>query len=274
MHQFFSELGVTDFLFPIDKWTYEQFNSLIYSQSISMNKKLFLALQETWSTAKENELFLKHLKASLWVPTIRISYSYNEQTDQIEINKICKLDKSNNVYIKTKQIQQLFAHHVPYIDVEINSNSSFANDLGLIEHIILTDVISMLSHWCKNAIFYTSISHIQNIYDYIYQNMSINELRELINNKPILFVPISSSTDSKNIVRGRFVSISEVCWSDSTNLFAKYSSLFKTNNRFILEPYYTEQKSIFLDAFAIPLNPIIEEYTDLLGRNVKLSFRD
>jgi len=269
LHEFFSELGVTDFLFPINNWTYEQFNSLINIQSMSMNKKLFLALQETWLTTNENQF----LKDSIWIPTIQMSYSYNEQTDQIEINQIRKLDKPNNIYIKTKQIQQLFGQHIPYVDVEIDSNSSFANDIGLIEHITLPDVISMLIHWCENSIFYTSISHIQNIYEYIYQNMSSNELQELINTKPVFFVPMSSLSDRETIVRGRFVSISEVCWSDSTNLFAKYSSSFTTNIRFILKPYYTEQKSIFLDTFGIPLNPTIEEYIDLLGRNIRICFR-
>jgi hypothetical protein len=232
-----------------------------------MNKKLFQAFQETWSN--ENEFFLKHLKESIWIPTIQIIYSFNQQTDQIESHEIHRLDQPNNVYLKTKQIQRIFAQHVPYIDGEIHPNSSFVHDIGLIEQITLTDIISMLLRWCENSIFFTSMSHIQNMYEYIYQNMSINELRELINDKPIFFVPISSaSTDDLDILRGKFVGIRGICWSDPTNLFAKYPS----NNRCILEPYYLEQKSIFLDAFVIPLNPTIEEYIHLLGRNLIISF--
>ncbi|CAF0749457.1 unnamed protein product [Rotaria sordida] len=265
LHEFFSELGISNFLFPIQDSTYKQFNSLIQIQSISMNKKLFLALQETYTRCHNNELFLNHLKESIWIPTIQIFYSYNEH---IELNQIHKLDKPNNIYLKTKQIEQLFGQHVQYIDIDIdiNFNSSFANDIGLIEHITLTDVISMLLNWCKNSIFYTSFSHMHNIYEYIYENMSINELRELINNKSIFFVPISSlsSVDCTSIVRGKFVSISEVCWYDSTNLFVKYSSCLNTINHYLLESYYTEQKSIFLDTFSIPLNPTIEEYINLL----------
>ncbi|CAF4273238.1 unnamed protein product, partial [Adineta steineri] len=117
LHQFFSELGVSDFLFPIDNWTYEQFDSLINIQSMSINKRLFTILQENWMITKETELFLKHLKDSIWIPTIHMSYSYNEQIDHIEINKICKLNQSNNIYIKTKQIQKLFEQHVTYVDV-------------------------------------------------------------------------------------------------------------------------------------------------------------
>ncbi|CAF4733972.1 unnamed protein product, partial [Rotaria sp. Silwood2] len=166
-----------------------------------------------------NELFLKYLKESIWIPTIQIIYSYNEEINHIELNKIHKLDKPNNIYIKTKQIEQLFQQHVQYIDVNIDFNSSFANDIGLIQNITLVNVISMLINWCNNSIFYTSISHMQNIYEYIYENMSINELRELINNKSIFFVPILSSLNRTNIVRGRFVNISEGCWWDSTNLF-------------------------------------------------------
>ncbi|CAM4781327.1 unnamed protein product [Rotaria magnacalcarata] len=266
LHQFLSELGISDFLFPINNSTYEQFNSLIKIESISMNKRLFLALQENSSLFNDNELFIKHLKESIWIPTVQIFYSYNEQTNDIDLNKIRRLDKAKNIYLRTQQIEQLFGQHVQYIDVEINTNSSFANDIGLIEHITLNDVTSMLLNWCKNSIFYTSIYHMQNIYQYIYENMSINELKELINNNSIFFIPISSSSssDRKDIVPGRFFSISEVCWCDATNLLVKYSSSFKTIFHYLLEPYYNEQKSIFLDTFTIPMNPTIEEYINLL----------
>ncbi|CAF5046855.1 unnamed protein product, partial [Rotaria sp. Silwood1] len=103
LYEFFSELDISNFLFPINNFTYEQFNSLIKIQSISMNKKLFLALQETYINFHINELFLNYLKESIWIPTIQIFYSYNEQNNLIELNKIYKLDKSNNIYIKTKQ---------------------------------------------------------------------------------------------------------------------------------------------------------------------------
>jgi hypothetical protein len=224
-----------------------------------MNRKLFLALEQTWSN--ENEDFLQYLKESIWIPMIQITHSLNQQTNQIESNEIHGLDKPNKIYLKTKQIQRIFGSYAQYLDVEINPNSSFGHDIGLIEHITLTDILSMLFHWCKNPNFCTSLSHIQNIYEYIYQNMSMNELRELINHKTIFFVPLSSVSERTDIIVGRFVGISEICWLDPTNLFAKYSS----KNRFILEPFYTEQKSIFLDAFAIPLNPTMDEYIQLLG---------
>ena len=232
-----------------------------------MNKKLFSALQETWSAVNENELFIKHLKESTWIPTIHTSYSSNDQSDQIR-----QLNNANNIYIKTKQIERLFGQNVRYLDVEINSNSSFANDLGLIKQIALADVISMLLHWCDNSIFYTSILHMQNIYEYMYQNMSINELRELFQNKPIFFVPFSLPSDQSSIICGKFVGITEVCWSDTTNLFAKYSSSFITNNRYTLEFYYAEQKAIFLDVFSVQMNPTIEEFVDLLGTDFRNLF--
>ena len=222
-----------------------------------MNKKLFLALEETWSN--ENEEVLRYLQESIWIPTRQITYSWSNETDQIESNIIHELDQPNKVYLKTKQIQRIFGHHVPYIDVEINPNSSFAHDLGLIEHITLTDILSMLLHWSENSIFYTSSTHIESVYEYISQNMSINELRELIDHKSIFFVP--SSSERTDVIQGQFVPLTKICWSDPTTLFAKYSPM----NRFILESFYTEQKSIFVDIFGIPLNPTVEEYIQLLG---------
>jgi hypothetical protein len=262
LHQFFSELGVSNFLLPVTNSTYEQFNALIHMQSRSTNRKLFLALEEIWT--KENEEFLGYLKESSWIPMVQINYSLNKETNQIESHEIQGFDQPNKVYLKTKQIQRIFGPYVPYLDVEINRNSSFVHDIGLIEHITLTDILSMLFHWCENSIFCTSLSHMQNIYEYIYQNMSMNELRELINHKPIFFVPLSSVLDRTDVVAGRFVGVGEICWLDPTNLFAKYS----LKNRLILEPFYTEQKSIFLDMFAIPLNPTIEECIQLLGIDI------
>ncbi len=258
LHQFFSELGVSNFLLPITKSTYEQFNSLIRIQSKSMNRKLFQALEETWSN--ENEEFLRYLKESNWISMIQITYSLNHETNQIESNEIHGFDKPNKIYLKTKQIQEIFGSYVPYLDIEINPNSSFVHDIGLIEQITLTDILSMLFHWLTYPIFCTSISHMQNIYEYIYQNMSLNELRELIKHKSIFFVPLSSILNRTDIIAGQFVGINEICWLDSTNLFVKYS--FK--NRWILESFYTEQKSIFLDIFAISFNPTLEEYIQLL----------
>ena len=270
LREFFCELGISDFLFPITDSTYEQFNSLIQIQSVSMNRKLFLVLQELYSNFCDNEKFIKHLRQSIWIPTIQIFYSYNEQKDQIELNRISKLDKPNNIYIKNKQIQQIFGQHVQYVDVDIDFNSSFRAAIGLIEHVTLNDICSMLLHWCKNSIFYTSMSHMQNIYEYISQNMNMNELRNLINSQSIFFIPVSSSLPSNrtNIVRGRFVNIVEVYWHDSTNLFVKYSSSLKMMNFIFLEQYYIEQKSIFIDSFSIRLNPTVEDYINLLSINL------
>lgn len=271
LHEFFSELGVSDFLFPINNLTYEQFDSLIRIQSISMNKKLFFALQQNYSKFHDHEKFLQHIKDSIWIPTIQITYSYNEQIDRIESSKIRQLEKPSHVYIKTKQIEQLFGSHIQYIDIDANNlNSSFSNDIGLIEKITPANVTNMLLDWCRNSIFYTSISHMQYIYEYIYENMSVTELKEFINKNSIFFVSVSSSSpsDRRNIIRGTFVSRTDVCWCDSTTLFSKYSLSSGCRHRYFLEPYYAEQKSIFLDTFDIPLNPTIDEYIDLLGKTI------
>ncbi|CAF1164398.1 unnamed protein product [Adineta ricciae] len=256
LRKFFADLGVSDFLLPMNAWTYEQFDSLIRTQSISLNKRLFLALQETWTTTTGNEEFAQHLKDSIWLPTTQHDYSYNEATDETEIKKVVNLSKPKDAYIKSKQIYQLFGQHVPYVNVEIDPNSTFSTEIGLIHHVTSSDVISMLIQWCQSSIFFTSLSHMQYVYKYIYENAKINEIRELIQQNSIFFVPIDPG-------RGKFVGLSDVCWYDSTNLFTKYTAS-QSNHRCILEPYYTEQKSIFVDTFGVPLHPTIDEYINLL----------
>ena len=266
LHQFFSELGVLDFLFPMTNSTSEQLHALIDMQSITMNRKLFLALQENWSDVCEP--LLKYLRDTVWIPKMQMTFFWNKQMDQLESKKIDGLDKPKAIYLKTKQIQRIFGAHVPYIDVEIDLNSSFAHDLGLIEHITSANVCTMLSHWCENSIFYTSLVHMQNIYEYLHQNINDNILGEFIKQKSIFFVPISSVSDRTEVVGGQFVPFMDVCWTDSTHLFSKYSS----THRFILEPYYTEQRSIFLETFAVSLHPTMEEYIQLLGMHAVICY--
>lgn len=272
LHRFFSLLGVRDFLLPVSDWTYEQFDCLIKRQSISMNKRVFLALQQTWRSTEDNERFIEHMRKSEWIPTVQYQYSYDDQTDQLDRNELSQLRRPTAVYIRTQQIEQLFEQHVPYLSIDVDSNSTFAHDLGLIDSVTASDVIAVLSQWCATSMFCSSISHLQSIYRYIYQNMDIDEVRNLASEKPIFFVPKSASADNTGIVRGRFVRRDDVCWCDPTNLFAKYASSMEAQLRYILEPYYSDQKAIFLDVFAVSPNPTVDEYLALLGKIIVRAF--
>ena len=270
LRQFFAELGVRDFLFPIDRWTCEQFDALVERRSFSMNRKLFLIIQEHWSTLNEveqNELMhsslFQHCKQFEWIPTVQICYSVNEQQDQIDSTPIQALHPAAQTYMRSKVNERLLAGHVPYLDADLTVHASFAIALGLIEQIAVPQLIATLLQWSQ-SIFCTSLAHMQNVYDYLGQHMNREDLRQLIEHHPIVFVP-EILTERTAIVRGKFCHRSQVCWQDPSNLLRKYSPTMETKPRAILDLFYAEQKSLFLDILTIPLHPTIDEYIALLG---------
>jgi len=107
--------------------------------------------------------------------------------------------------------------------------------------------------------------------------MDGNEIKKLIDEKPILFVPIHHGKvfeiNSNVVVSGIFVHKSEVCWTDPSLVFSKYRpsfSLSTSNNksefrRFILKPYYSDLMHIFTNIFQISQMPTIDEYIAILG---------
>ena len=270
LHQFFSELGARDFLFPINRWTCEQFDALVERRSIPMNRKLFLIIQDHWSTLNEveqNELvhssLFQHCKQFEWIPTVQICSSVKEQDDQIESTPVQTLHQATQTYMRTKVNERLLAGHVPYLDADLTRHASFAIALGLIEQIALPQLIAALLQWSQ-SFFCASLAHMQNVYDYLDQHMNREDLRQLIEHHPIVFVP-EVVTERTAIVRGKFCHRSQVCWQDPSNLLMKYGSTMETKPRAILDSFYPEQKSLFLDALAIPLYPTIDEYIALSG---------
>ncbi|CAF0729244.1 unnamed protein product, partial [Didymodactylos carnosus] len=239
--------------------------------------------------------FYSHLKTDSWLPTIQTEFKTMDNSDTYETSSIetivkHELHSPNKVYVKTQLIEKLYHQHVPYVYADVNESSLFTTDLGLIHSVKPSDVVAMLLRWSdptinetdckhglKHALFHTSLSHIRYVYEYLYRNMEEDELKQLIDEKPIIFVPVQSAKSSiktlnnNAIVRGLFVHKSEVCWHDPSYMFSKYRpsfSLFENNDnefcRFILKPFYSDLQHLFLNIFQISTSPTIEEYIALL----------
>ena len=138
LRQFFSELGVTDFLLPVNPWTCEQFDSLVATRSTATNKKLFLALQDYWLKLNDDDerkdimhsTFFEHARQLPWIPSLSMSFSFDPDADRIVSTVHRQLSPANQLYLRTKQTERLFGEHVPYLDIDIDFNSSLATDLG------------------------------------------------------------------------------------------------------------------------------------------------
>ena len=257
LHQFFIELGVKDFLLPIHQWTMEQFNALIDYRSISINQRLFLLIQQYYIELNDIEQrcfidtsFFNQLKQSKWIPSIDKSFH-----------------QPNEIYVRNPIIDQLLSHHVPYVDINESIDPSFANHLGLLNQLTLSQFISQLIHWSQSSQFFTSRLHMQHVYEYLGQQMNREELTTLLEEYPLIFLP-SQYEDRSVIVQGRFVHRSRVCWSDASNLFNKYP--LGEQSPSTLQIFYTDQQSLFITIFAIRLHPTMKEYFNLLS-NVHFS---
>ena len=73
--------------------------------------------------------------------------------------------------------------------------------------------------------FFTSMSHISNVYTYIYENLVPRDLEDLLNQHCVIFCPeiTTSRTLETTLIRGKFLSQDNVWWNDHTGLFDKYS---------------------------------------------------
>jgi hypothetical protein len=104
---------------------------------------------------------------------------------------------------------------------------------------------------------------------------------------PSIFVPLdipNLTFDSmENINAGKFVTpYQNICWSDPTNLFTKYtksSEIGNQNSIILLNKFYTDQnavkneqiKQVFLAQFQIKQTPSLEEYVQLLDHATMIS---
>jgi len=256
LHEFFSQLNVRDFLFPLNDQTNQILTLLINKQSRKINRKLFLALQKFWSD--ENQSILSFLRQSQWIPTIEFIYEENQ------LKELLRLHRPTNVYQKTKPIESLFDIHVQYLDIDCELNSAFGRDLGLIDRVTIEDFMTKFNQWIDQIEFCTSKEHLNNVYEFLSENLNRNEIREFIRTKSMFFI---SMNEFDSMIQGKFVNINEIYWTDPTNLFRKYS----WSSRFQLEFYYKSQKTIFLDIFSIPIYPEFDEYIQFLGKSLKMS---
>lgn len=139
-------------------------------------------------------------------------------------------------------------------------------------------MINYLKEWCtkpvdkqaprqpdedlEGAEFTSTVQHIHNVYNYLYQNCPQGSLKELFHHSPAVFVEfgrygthlhlrvisnwyqkqVTASFDpapcrrDDNWCSGRFYHLKEVCWSDPTGMFQRYRQLTHAANGAVQEP--------------------------------------
>jgi hypothetical protein len=258
---------------------------------------LLIHFQDYWSKSNENErstvihsTFFQHIKTCSWLPTIERCHKIDEQTCEIRSIHMQTFHRSNDIYLRTASIERLLADHVPYLDIDVAIDPLFANQLGLtydrlshvdidcfvrrlgvIEQITHVELLVQLMHWSQST-FSTTVIHMENVYEYICQQMNIDDVRTLIDEHPFIFIPIERA-ERHVIVNGKFIARSCLCWQDSSNLLSKYAASMNVSMPVTLDMFYAEHKHLFVHTLAIRLQPTIDEYILVLSRNSMMSDR-
>ncbi|XP_061196696.1 uncharacterized protein LOC133204972 [Saccostrea echinata] len=229
------------------------------------------------------------LRTSSWLPGSQTCMSV-ENEDIIVSEKVVMMQPSC-LYLPLKDITDLLAHSVIYINVQIPPKSSFGQFLRIKQSVRLQDLKKFLIDWGKRdleqtpKIFITTKYHISNVYLWLSNQLPPIETQELLQNHPVIFVPdkpmpvrfgpgsgFMNQRSLEGLQAGRMLNSKEVWWSDPTGLIVKHGEIIQDyhselNKKAILFDTYGQfhdLKMLFQNAGRISMEPSMLEYGELL----------
>uniref|UniRef100_A0A8C4R3G4 Protein NO VEIN C-terminal domain-containing protein n=2 Tax=Eptatretus burgeri TaxID=7764 RepID=A0A8C4R3G4_EPTBU len=194
---------------------------------------------------------------------------------------------AQDLYMDLQELSELLDCHVPYVAIALPA-SDLHHALGIRTTISLDEVLKLFQSWClgkgeeggkvagqKGAAFKTKYGHIHKVYDYLCKNCSQQQLKDLFNYNPAIFLPDSSirkyDRDEHELLSGHFYNLKDVCWSDPTNMFHHYnmlivegSSLQKLNTISSFYSVWPEISFSLKQILDVPAMPSMKNYVDLL----------
>ncbi|XP_069785977.1 uncharacterized protein [Narcine bancroftii] len=183
------------------------------------------------------------------------------------------------VYLRSENLLELLDNNVSYVCSDLLEKSTFAAFTGIKTSITVETMINHFKLWCvksppsnsgdlEGAEFCTGMDHICKVYAYLDRNCSQNQLKDLFERYPAVFVP----SRSESICIGQFYHQKDVCWKDPTRMFERYKyEIQKANGSFeephLLAPFYgnkEDMKGLFLKRMNIEKIPSMKYYVNLL----------
>ncbi|XP_072882566.1 uncharacterized protein [Hemitrygon akajei] len=180
------------------------------------------------------------------------------------------------VFLSSQSLLELLANSVSYVCCDLLEQSTFATFIGIKTSITVEMMLNHFKLWCVKsppsesgelvgAEFRTTADHIYRVYAYLGRNCSHNQLKEMFERYPAVFVPNSSES-------GKFYHLKEVCWHDPTKMFLRYKGKIReAGGSFqeprLLAPFYglrEDLKDLFRKSLNVEKVPSMRHYVDLL----------
>ncbi|XP_032900561.1 protein NO VEIN-like isoform X2 [Amblyraja radiata] len=180
-------------------------------------------------------------------------------------------------YLRSNDLVELLADNVSYVSCELLEKSTFAAFAGIKSSLTVEMMINHFKSWCvktpsepgdvQGAEFRAKVDHIYKVYAYFERNCNRNQLKDLFEQYPAVFMPSSDLN-----CPGKFFHQKEVCWNDPTKIFHRYKSQIQEakdslQEPHLLAPFYghkEDMKNLFLKSLNVELIPSMKHYVDLL----------
>ncbi|KAM6951488.1 uncharacterized protein FYW47_015000 [Aplochiton taeniatus] len=215
--------------------------------------------------------FFHFLSRLSWVPAYRL-----QEGGVRAVEYLCP----NSVYLFSTEVHSLLGTHVYYLD---SNPSGFTTALGMKHSLSVEELICYLKGWCvktdiqeedppgedsEGSEFTSTVEHIHTLYSYLHKNCSQSSLKELFKHTPVVFIEYNRRDEWCS---GRFHHLKEVCWSDPTSMFKRYSRLTRgagstVQEPRVLAPFYGPLEGMW-DLFKrldVEPSPSINQYVGLL----------
>lgn len=218
------------------------------------------------------------LRTSQWLP------GFETETNICQDGSVGRkvgtvMKEPSSLYLRSKVVFDLMAEKVLYLDVKIDGGSFF-EFLGLKMSVEIDTVKEKLLTWCSRsnngtpADFCTSLVHIKQVYIYLSDNLTRQDLKHLLQKCPVLFVPNKKEDLERRgeVIPGKFLSREEVWLCDKTGLMEKHRQLLidfhsDLSCKQIMQIYYMDRLDLvqlFTTEGRIDKHPSVEEYLELL----------
>ncbi|XP_072098501.1 uncharacterized protein [Mobula birostris] len=212
--------------------------------------------------------FAIYLKTLPWLPS---------KSPTMDSSEFCSAYlRPIEVYLSSQSLLELLANSVSYVCCDLLEQSTFASFIGIKTSITVEMMLNHFKLWCVKsppsesdelvgAEFRTTADHIYRVYAYLGRNCSHNQLKEMFERYPAVFVPNSSES-------GKFYHLKEVCWNDPTRMFLRYKGkIHEAGGSFqeprLLAPFYGQRedlKDLFQKSLNVEKIPSMRHYVDLL----------
>lgn len=216
--------------------------------------------------------FAINLQTLPWLPAEEIKLENNNGT--VKASKQFFEQVSNRLYLNADDLKHLLGHAAAYSRIKLVS-ASFCKFLNIKTSINPQHISSILIKWGERTNdsdkveFCGSLKHMKSIYTYLSKNLTNDEVKNIFQHKPVIFVPSSNSNLKCDYVVGQMYKREEIWWYDGSRLIEKHKDLLKTYKKNCslksgIKHFYQDLEEFFVDTVRVYRYPHLQDYGELI----------